>query len=58
MSSPSDTGKARIPTLQVKDPETKRVIREAADNAAKGQLFYETFFPPANPTLTPLPDEY
>jgi hypothetical protein len=57
-SPPTDAGRARIPTLQVKDPTTKKIVREAADNAAKGQLFYETFFPPANPALTPPPDDY
>ena len=48
-SPATDAGKARIPTLQVKDPTTKSVIREAKDNTSKGQLFYETFFPPPKP---------
>jgi hypothetical protein len=42
----------RIPMLQVKDPVTKTVVMEAVDNTAKGQLFYKTFFPPEDPTLT------
>jgi hypothetical protein len=48
-SPASDAGKARIPTLQIKDPRTNRVTREATDNASKGRLFHETFFPPPNP---------
>jgi hypothetical protein len=35
-SPATDAGKARIPTLQVKDPMTKQVTREATDNASKG----------------------
>ena len=57
-SPATDAGKARIPTLQVKDPTTKHVIREAADNASKGQLFYRTFFPPSNPETLPIPQDY
>lgn len=51
----TDAGKARILTLQVKDPTTKQVTREATDNGSKGQLFYETFFPPPNSTTPPIP---
>ena len=58
MSQATDAGKSRIPTLQIKDPVTKRVIREATDNATKGQLFYETFFPPRNPSTTPIPQDF
>jgi hypothetical protein len=58
MVEPTDAGKTRIPTLQVKNPATKQVIREAVDNADKGRIFYETFFPPKNPVLTPPPSEY
>jgi hypothetical protein len=54
----TDAGKVRIPTLQVKDPTMKKVIREAPDNTTKGQLFYDTFFPPTNPVLTPPLDDY
>ena len=57
-SPATDAGKARILTLQVKDPTTKCIIREAADNASKGQLFYETFFPPSNPETPPIPQDY
>jgi len=52
----TDVGKSRIPTLQIKDPVTKKVIHEATDNVSKGQLFYDTFFPPPNPTTTPIPE--
>ena len=54
----TDAGKARIPTLQVKDPTTKRVIKEAVNNDSKGWLFYETFFPPANPITDPTLQNY
>jgi hypothetical protein len=58
MAPATDAGKSRIPTLQIKDPITKRVVREAADNNSKGQLFYETFFPLPNPTTMPVPEDY
>jgi hypothetical protein len=51
----TEAGRVRIPTLQVKDPVMKQVTKDAADNARKGHLFYNTFFPPANPALTPPP---
>jgi len=35
-SPATDAGKARIPTLQVKDPITKCIIKEAVDNDSKG----------------------
>jgi hypothetical protein len=54
----TDAGSVRIPTLQVKDPVTKRVTKEAADNASKGRLFYDAFFPPTNPALTPPPENF
>jgi hypothetical protein len=54
----TDAGKTRIPTLQVKDPVTKKVVREAADNNSKGKLFYETFFPPLNPAPMLVPQDY
>ncbi|KAF8232585.1 hypothetical protein L208DRAFT_1271520 [Tricholoma matsutake] len=44
--------------LQVKDLVTKRVVREAADNSGKGQLFYETFFPPPNPAPAAVLHDY
>ena len=57
-SPATDAGKARIPTLQIRDPTTKRITREAIDNKSKGQLFYETFFPPPNPDLPPVPQDF
>jgi hypothetical protein len=54
----TDAGRSRIPTLQVKDPVTKEIIREAADNESKGKLFYETFFPPPNPATTTVPQDF
>jgi len=54
MSPATDAGKSRIPMLQIKDLQTKRVIKETTDNVAKGQLFYNTFFPPRNPATTPV----
>ena len=57
-SPATDAGKAHIPTLQVKDPATKQVIKEATDNASKGQLFYKTFFPPLNPATPPVPPDH
>jgi hypothetical protein len=50
MAPPMDAGRTRIPMLQVKDPVMKQTIREASNNADKGQLFYETFFPLTNPS--------
>ena len=41
----SDGGRGRIPTLKVRDPVTKEVIREACTNEDKGKLFYQIFFP-------------
>ena len=52
----TDAGKSRIPTLQIKDPVTKKVICKATNNTSKGQLFYNTFFPPPNPTMTTIPE--
>jgi hypothetical protein len=54
----TDAGTARIPTLQIKNPTMKQVVREETDNEGKGKLFYETFFPPPNPTMTPIPQDY
>ena len=39
MAPLTDAGRTRIPTLQVRDPTTKHILREAVDNADKGQLF-------------------
>ena len=50
-SPPSDAAKAHIPMLQVKDPQMKCILREAATNRDKGVLLHKTFFPPANPNL-------
>ena len=58
MALPTDAGRTRIPTLQVRDPTMKHILREAADNADKGQLLYKTFFPKTNPNLTPSPVGY
>jgi hypothetical protein len=58
MSQATDAGKSRILTLKIKDPVTKQVIREATDNMAKGQLFYKTFFPPRNPSTTPVLQDF
>lgn len=59
VTSPStDAGNTRTPTLQLKDPVTKRVTREAADNDSKGKLFNETFFPPSNPDIPPIPQNF
>ena len=41
----TDGGRNRIPTLLVKDPITKRIIKEARSNIKKGQLLYQAFFP-------------
>ena len=40
-----DGGRSRIPTLLVKDPITKRIIKEARTNIEKGHLLYQVFFP-------------
>jgi ribonuclease HI len=57
-SPATDAGKAKIPTIQVRDPITKQITREIADNRSKGQLFYETFFPPLNPDLETVPQDF
>jgi hypothetical protein len=36
----SDEGRSRVPTLQLKDPITKVVTREARTNEDKGDLFF------------------
>jgi len=53
----TDGGRTRVPTLQVVDPVTKRVIREATTNAEKSAMFFETFFP-KKPATTSVPDGY
>jgi Endonuclease-reverse transcriptase len=59
MTSPaSDASKSRIPTLVAKDPITKRITREAIDNESKGKWFHELFFPPTDPTTTPIPQNH
>ena len=40
----TDGGRSRIPTLLVKDPITKRIIKEARTNIEKGHLLYQVFF--------------
>jgi hypothetical protein len=57
-SPATDASRARIPTLQVKDPVTKQVTREATDNKCKGQLFYDMFFPLPNPDTTAAPQGF
>ena len=58
-TSPStDASKARIPTLQVRNPNTNQVTREAISNAEKGDLLHETFFPQPNPNTPPVPQNY
>ena len=37
-------GRSRIPTLMVKDPITKQVVKEAKTNEEKGKLLYQEFF--------------
>ena len=58
MTPATDAGRSRIPTLQVKDPVMKKVTREATDNKSKGQLFYDTFFPPMNPDTMTVPQDF
>ena len=41
----TDRGRNRILMLMVKDPVTKRVIKEVRSNADKGKLLYQDFFP-------------
>jgi hypothetical protein len=57
-SPATDAGRARTPTLQVKDPMTRCIIREAMDNESKGQLFYKIFFPPPNPVIPTIPPDF
>ena len=53
----TDGRRSRIPTLKVKDPVTKQVIREARTNKEKGQLLYQVFFPICTaPPAAPLED--
>jgi hypothetical protein len=54
----TDAGKARIPTLQIRDPVTKRVIAEAVDDDSNGRLFFENSFPPAKPITDPIPQDH
>jgi ribonuclease HI/exonuclease III len=53
----ADGGRGRIPTLQVKDPITKRVTQEARTNEEKGRLLYQTFFPRRTAPPAPVPEE-
>ena len=53
----SDGGRSQVPTLQVKDPTTKVVTREACTNKDKGDLFYQTFFPTRTALPAPAPTE-
>ena len=50
----SDGGRGRVPTLQVKDPITKRVVQEASTNEEKGKMLYQLFFPKRAAPLVPV----
>jgi ribonuclease HI len=54
---PTDSAKTRIPTLKIKNPVTKSIIKEASTNKEKGDLFYETFFPVTRPRQDNRPTE-
>ena len=58
MSLATDAGRVRIPMLQVKDPVTKQMMREATDNKSKGQLLYDMFFPLPHPDTTVIPQDF
>ena len=58
MTPATDAGRSRIPILQVKDLVMKKVTREVTDNKSKGQLFYDTFFPPTNPDTMTVPQDF
>ena len=51
----SDGGRMCIPTLQVTDPVTKRIMHEATTNEEKGKLLFKTFFPP-KPATSSVPE--
>ena len=51
----SDGGRMPIPTLQVTDPVTKRIMREATTNEEKGKLLFKKFFPP-KPATSSVPE--
>jgi hypothetical protein len=53
----TDGGRSRVPTLQIKDSATRVVIQEAHTNKEKGELFYQTFFPPRTAAPAPAPNE-
>ena len=55
--SASDGGRCRIPTLQVRNPVSKEVVREARTNEEKGKLLYEVFFPKRTAPQVPEPRE-
>ena len=53
----TDGSRGRMPTLQVKDPVTKQVTREARTNEEKGHLLYQTFFPRRTAPAVPAQEE-
>ena len=52
-SPPNDAARARIPSLKIIDPNTKRLIRTIHSNNEKGNTLHTIFFPTTNPGLTP-----
>ncbi|KDR70528.1 hypothetical protein GALMADRAFT_75901, partial [Galerina marginata CBS 339.88] len=57
MGPPTDGGRTRVPTLEERDPVTKRVIRQAVTNEEKSKMFFKAFFPGKPPTQPALQDE-
>ena len=47
-----DGGRSRIPTLTVKDPITKQVVKEARTNEEKWKLLYQELFAKITAPLT------
>ena len=55
----TDGARSRIPMLQVKDPITKQIIKEAQTNTEKGQLLYKSFFPKRTaPLMGPIENKH
>ena len=46
MGPAMDGGRSRIPTVQMKHPMSRQVIREATMNKEKGEWLFKEFFPP------------
>jgi hypothetical protein len=51
-----DGGRSRVLTLQIRDPATKRVVREIINNADKGVEFFRIFFLP-KPDVSTVPQD-